>query len=243
MLKLGILHELCATDGTEVNDVSDVSIETQSTQEVQETTEVQENVDTKPNYSEDEVSEWRKGYDSYNQQVQAYKELEARSKDALELYNYLYSNKDLAQKLYEFDKELQGGIQDKMPSKEKEEINSMRIEIEKMKIDKELASIKQKDPSVSELDLLQIANQNGVNLDLAYKIYCGSNYESRLKQELDKQSKNITSQIQNNNGVTKTLIQETDKANNDNASFGLSAMEVKYAEKLGMSSEEYAKWK
>lgn len=235
-----LIKELCATEG---EGSVDTTVDTGEVDTQVDVSDEGGQVQTEPTYTTEDIEKFRNGYESYNKQLEAYKQLEMQSKDALELYNYLNSNKDLAQKLYEFDKELQGGIQDKMPSKEREEMNSLRLEVEKMKIDKELNAIKSKDSSVDELELLTIANEHKVSLDLAYKIFKGSNFEKSLKQELDKQSKNLTNQIQQNGNVTKTLISEGDKANNDNASYGLSAMEVQYAEKLGMSAEEYSKWK
>ena len=65
--------------------------------------------------------------------------------------------------------------------------------------------------------------------------------EKRIKDELDKQSKNITKSIQEGK-KTKTLITETNEGAVDD-SYGLSEIEQVYAQKLGMTNQEYAKWK
>ena len=187
----------------------------------------------------DQIRQFKSGYEGYTKSINDYKTLETQSKEALELYNYLKGNKDLAQKLYEYDNELQG----KMPSKEKDEVNSMRQELDMLRIERNLESLKSKDPEVDEISVLKIATEGKLPLDIAYKVWKADNYEASLKQKLNEQSKQITKQIETNNGVTKTLIGDNASSKNVNGNFGLSPLELAYAEKLGMSAEEYSKWK
>ena len=128
-----------------------------------------------------------------------------------------------------------------MPTPEKQALDSMRRDLTLMQIDAQLEKFKAQDENFDEVNVLRIATENNVNLDLAYKIWKGENAEKRIKDELDKQSKNITKRIQEGK-QTKTLITETNEGAVDD-SYGLSEIEQVYAQKLGMTNQEYAKWK
>lgn len=245
---LSIYEELCIAEAPEGVQVDvDTNVETGS-QEVVDNSGVDNTPQTYEidgeQYTLDQIKSFRQGYDSYTKVQSDYQALQQQSSEALELFNYLKSNQELSKKLYEYDQELQGGLQNKLPSQEKEMFQNMQREINVMKIEKQLASIEAKDPNVDKVQLLTLANQNNISLDLAYNVLRGMNFENELKKSLENQSKDMTNQIQNNAKITKTLITEGDnKSGGQDLNFGLSTQEVTMAEKLGMSLEEYAKWK
>lgn len=245
---LSIYEELCIAEAPEgVQADVDTNVETGS-QEVVDNSGVDNTPQTYEidgeQYTLDQIKSFRQGYDSYTKVQNDYQALQQQSSEALELFNYLKSNQELSKKLYEYDQELQGGLQNKLPSQEKEMFQNMQREINVMKIEKQLASIEAKDPNVDKVQLLTLANQNNISLDLAYNVLRGMNFENELKKSLENQSKDMTNQIQNNAKITKTLITEGDnKSGGQDLNFGLSTQEVTMAEKLGMSLEEYAKWK
>ena len=230
-----------------MNEVNNSDVSTQNTTE--QNTSTENNSPTEIDLDGEKISledirKYKQGYDSYSKQVNQYKDLQNKSKEAIELYDYLQSNQELAKKLYEFDKELQegnSGLKDKMPTPEKQALDSMRRDLTLMQIDAQLEKFKAQDENFDEVNVLRIATENNVNLDLAYKIWKGENAEQRIKDELDKQSKNITKSIQESK-KTKTLITETNEGTVDD-SYGLSEIEQVYAQKLGMTNQEYAKWK
>lgn len=245
---LSIYEELCIAEAPEGVQVDvDTNVETGS-QEVVDNSGVDNTPQTYEidgeQYTLDQIKSFRQGYDSYTKVQNDYQALQQQSSEALELFNYLKGNQELSKKLYEYDQELQGGLQNKLPSQEKEMFQNMQREINVMKIEKQLASIEAKDPNVDKVQLLTLANQNNISLDLAYNVLRGMNFENELKKSLENQSKDMTNQIQNNAKITKTLITEGDnKSGGQDLNFGLSTQEVTMAEKLGMSLEEYAKWK
>lgn len=246
---LSIYEELCIAEAPEegVQANVDTNVETGS-QEVVDNSGVDNTPQTYEidgeQYTLDQIKSFRQGYDSYTKVQNDYQALQQQSSEALELFNYLKGNQELSKKLYEYDQELQGGLQNKLPSQEKEMFQNMQREINVMKIEKQLASIEAKDPNVDKVQLLTLANQNNISLDLAYNVLRGMNFENELKKSLENQSKDMTNQIQNNAKITKTLITEGDnKSGGQDLNFGLSTQEVTMAEKLGMSLEEYAKWK
>lgn len=252
MIKENILLYVCIDGEDSSADTADVveSTEVDTSTEVAQEVEVQEEAPLSEveidgeKLTFDQIKQFKNGYNNYSKQVNDFKALQDQSKEATDLFNYIKSNPELAQKLYEFDAELNsnGDLKDKLPSKEREEVSTLRREMTAMKIDSELASIKAKDGSVDEMALLQIATEKGLSLDVAYKVWKADNYDTMLKSKLSEQSKNITKELQNAKATTKTMITE-DAGKADDGTFGLSKQEIAMATKMDISVEEYAKWK
>lgn len=262
-LNKDVLKYVCITEDTgEVTESEPTTIDASDLQapvDVQETESgqadvgqaVEEKVDVSSQVEIDgevltfeQIKQFKQGYTGYSKQVSDYKALEAQSKEALDLYNYIKGNKDLAQKLYEFDQELnEGSIKEKLPSPEKEAITSMQQDMNMMKIERDLGAIKAKDSSVDEMALLQIATEQRLSLDIAYKVWKADNFETSLKTKLSEQSKNITKSLQDAKTATRSLITEDSDKNADDGRFGLSEQEFKFAERMEMKPQEYAEWK
>ena len=249
MIKDKILLYVCidGEDGdTDVTDdvIDTTEVETEEQEEVEEeSVPINEIEIDGEKLTFDQIKQFKQGYDNYSKQISDYKALQEQSKEATELFNYIKGNPALAQKLYEFDAELNNGdLKDKMPSKEKEEIKTLKREITAIKIDAELSSIKAKDNSVDEIALLKLATEKGLPLDIAYKVWKADNYDTELKNKLKEQSKNITKDLQDAKKTTKTLI-KGDSGKADDGTFGLSKQEIAMAKKLELSLEEYSKWK
>lgn len=253
MIKDEILLYVCI-DGEDGGNDIDVTEDVDNAEEVTEEVQEQEEVEDESvpineieldgeKITLEQIKQFKQGYNSYSKQISDYKALQEQSKEATELFNYIKGNPALAQKLYEYDAELNDGdLKDKLPSKEKEEINTLRREMTAIKIDAELSSIKAKDSSVDEIALLQIATEKGLPLDIAYKVWKADNYDTELKGKLKEQSKSITKNLQDAKKTTKTLITgDTGKA--DDGTFGLSKQEIAMASKLEISLEDYARWK
>lgn len=239
-----LLYLVCSDE--EVSDVSDnVSdgqvVDTPAEPEAPSTF----NVDGKE-YTPEQIRQFESAYNNYNSTMQSYKEMEAKSKEAIELYDYLKSNQELSQKLYEFEQELQNGnsdLKEKLPSKEKEDIRNLRLELQTMKIEQQMNMIKSNDPNINEAEVYDLAIKNNLDLDMAYNVWRGQNFDKYMKQELAKQSKKMTDEISKNGQITKTLIGEGDKGSPDNGTFGLSQAELDMCSKLEMLPKEYAEWK
>lgn len=233
-----ILDDVCITEeGAEATPTE--VVETQSTNDVPP----QEFEIDGEKLTVDQIKQFRSGYENYTKTVNEYKSFQEKAKEAQELYDYLKGNEELAKKLYEYDLELQGksNLQEKMPTKEKEEIYELKTQLEMMKIEKQIENYKAKDKDFDEASVVKLAVDNNLTIDLAYKLWKADRYEGDMQKALKDQSKNLTEQIAKNGQVTKTLITEGDKNNESN--HGLSQAEVTMAEKLGLSVEEYAKWK
>lgn len=225
------------TEGEEVTNTSDLS-EEENVQDIQDT----------PQYIEldgeqltlEQIREFKQGYlrqSDYTKKTQILAQERERLKEAVELYEYLQNNPEIAQRLVEEDT----GVKNIAPTQENQMLKDLSYKIATIELEAQLNNLKAKDPDLDEIELLTIANQRGVNLDDAYNIYRGLNFDKILEKKLKEQSANLTKQIQQNGNVTKTLISDADKANK-NANYGLSDAQLEMAKKLGMTPEEYAKW-
>lgn len=196
-------------------------------------------------YTLEQIKEFRTGsmrQADYTKKTQEIAETRKQNADAIELYQFLKDNPDIASQLSGLSKGSNTQkVTDKLSNPSNERLDSMSIEFETMKINNELNLICAKDKTVTDLDILQVANKNNVNVETAYNIWKGQNSDKILKQKLAEQSLSFTNKIKENNNVTKTLIKPGD-ITAPSADFGLSADQLSYATKLGMTAEEYKKW-
>ena len=232
----------------------------ESTQEVQHTTEPStqpnETQSTEPEivkydidgeqFTVDEIREWRKGnlrQADYTRKTQELAKQRKEAQEALEVYNYLMSNQELVKKLVELDTENPVGA-----SKAKEKLDPVRKELEDLKVqmkikdlDVELAEITRNDKMVSDIELLKIANESKCDLRTAYNIWRGNNFDKIMAEKEKELTKRITEKIQKNADTTRTLISPADESP-EVKTYGLSELQLAYAQKLGMTPEEYARY-
>lgn len=195
-------------------------------------------------YTIDEIQEWQKGYlrqSDYTRKTQQLAEQRKQYEKAIELYNYLQSKPQLIEKLAELEKELDSDVASALNVNTNPEILDLNIRLKSLEIEKELNEIVSKDKHANEVEILNLATELGTDIKTAYYIWKGQNFDKILEQELNNYSTKITNEIKKNQQQTKTLINGADKPVDN--TFGLSEIERIYADKLGMSYEEYAKWK
>ena len=185
-----------------------------------------------------QIKEYKQGYlrqSDYTKKTQELASQRNQYKEALDLYDYFKANPHLAEKLAELEETEQAPkLNISNPAIEK-----LQIEVKTMQIEKEIAELS-KDPYFNELEVLDIATKEGKSVKEAFDIWKGKNFDKILQSEKAKISTSLTDEIKKNNSATKTLINPND---NTDVSFGLSDIEMKMADKLGMSYEDYAKWR
>lgn len=189
-------------------------------------------------FTVDQIKEWQKGnmrQSDYTKKTQEIAQWRKENSEAQELYNYLKSNPEIAAKLAEISPEQS----DKTKSIMNPELEQMNLKMTTWEIEKSLESIMSKDKDVSEIDILNIANERGIDVNSAYDIWRGRNLEKIIEKRLSEQSKSITDKIKSNNDKTKTLITPKNKPI---VNHGLSDQQIAYAAKLDMTPEEYKKW-
>ena len=119
------------------------------------------------------------------------------------------------------------------------EIQKLRQEMMMKDIDRDLAEITKADKSINDVKLLEIANKYNCSVKDAYNIYRGQNIDKIIADEKATMNEEIIAELKANSDSTSTLITSGDKTN-DNGDFGLTEIELAFAEKLGMTPKEYA---
>ena len=193
-------------------------------------------------YTIDDVKSWKTSQmasTEYFEKVNALEREREQHKEALELFNYMKERPELVKKLYEFDSTAPK-VNSIDPSMN--EVNNLKTEIMKMKIEKELEILKIKEPEINDLEVLKLAVDNRVDIKTAATMWKGKNFDKILNNKLKEQSKKLTNEISTNNKATKTLIKNGDGVANT-ANHGLTEMELAFAKKLDMTPEEYKKYK
>lgn len=196
-------------------------------------------------YSVDDIREWRKGnlrQSDYTKKTTELAKQRAEHKDAVEMYEYLKSKPELLQELAKLD---QAGLSkekviDKLDPTTKR-VQDLEIQLKMKDIDVQLQKVISKDKSVSEVELLEVANDYGVDVEKAYNIWRGLNIDKILKTETLKTKQSVAKEIQNNNGITKTLITNSDTKNEGN-NHGLTDTQMLMCQKLDMTPEDYVKY-
>lgn len=193
----------------------------------------------------DQIRELKKNnmaFSDYYEKYERLQALEREQSEAIELYKYLQSKPELVEQLYKQDQGLtERGV--KIPTEYENRIQEVETKFRRMEIETALNSIKAKDSSVNELELLQTANNNKCSIETAYNIWKGENFDKLLETKLKEQSKSISKKIQQNADVTKTIINDGDGQEKNDGKFGLTDVEIAFARKIGLSAEEYSKWK
>lgn len=190
----------------------------------------------------DDIREWKKGSLRQSDYTRKTQELAAQRKqmqEAVELYEFLQANPTYAQKLTELTAE-EGKAQN-VPFTDPR-VAELDLKITTMQIERDLAEIKANDPDVDEIELLNLANEMKMPLKKAHAMWRGQNFDKLIAKKLASNSAQLTEQIKKGQQVTKTLVRESDKPTQP-ADAGLSAAEKRIADGMGLSYEEYAKWK
>lgn len=256
------LLEYAAIDGGEGDDGTSTDVDTtpeDTETQGEATTDVAEPTDEVQKFEIDgeevdyeTLKEWKQGhlrqsdYTRKTQQIaQMRKELEKKeqeNQDALEIYQFLQANPDVAQMLYESS----DGTRQKPPSIQQQPATDPRVEqviyeLELQKLETTLNNLKQKDPNLNDVDILNIANEQGVDIETAYTIWRGQNFDKILQDEVKKKQEELVKRLKENKESTSTLITPGDKG--VSKGLGLTEYEMQMAQKLDMTVEDYAKWK
>lgn len=239
---------LAVEEGAEGTPVDTLSTPTEATlpdttAPVEDTPEISKyNIDGEE-FTVDEIREWKRGnmrQSDYTRKTQEIAKQRKEAQEALEVYNYLMSNQELVKKLVELDTEnpLEANKAKEKLDPIKKELEDVKTQLKIKDIDAEINSIMSKDKLVNDIELLQIATDNKCDINTAYKLWRAENMDKIMAEK----EREITERIKRNADVTKTLITPTDKTP-EVETYGLSEMETIYAERLGMTAQEYAMYK
>lgn len=196
----------------------------------------------------DEIREWQKGnmrQSDYTRKTQELAKQREEANDALEVFNYLRSNPHLIQQLQAMDEN--GQVNQEVLNKSTPE-NGMMQQLwynqKSMEIDYKLAELKNKYGDFDEVNLLNTAKDLRTdNLEFVLK---GMNYEHKQIDEaalMEKAKAELKAELERNKGVVRTIATSPSSKPIVEKVSQLSEQEIRVAEGMGMSKEEYAKWK
>lgn len=258
---IDLLNLIATTEGGQEGVQTDVITATEPTQETT-TVETTPQVDTPQDnqivdkynidgeeYSIDDIREWKKSglrQSDYTRKTQELAKQRKEAQEALEVFNYLQSKPDLLKKLVELDGE---GIDPKEIEGVSKKIDPVQKELQDIKtqllikdIDRELEIIMKNDKTVTDVELLEIANEYKCGIDKAYTIWKGVNFDKIIKAKELETKRALSEEIQRNADKTRTLVTQ-DNSISTSGDYGLDDTEKAWADKLGMSYEEYSRYR
>jgi hypothetical protein len=188
-------------------------------------------------YTKEEIEEWRLGamrQADYSRKTAEVAQQRREAEEALKVYNLLQENPELIDVLSEAYQGKQGGTAPKITTQIEAQLSNVQQQLANIELDKELLSLQKRYPDFDEAKVIQYAATHGLaDLEIAY----------RASRDIDEKSvrEKILSELKQNNESTTSLI--GNYGGKGKTSSGLSSIEKSYAQKLGMTEDEYAKWK
>ena len=202
--------------------------------------------------SVDEIKEWKQGYlrqSDYTRKTQSLASQRQEYEDAVNLYNYLKANPELASRLqddsYDGNQQYQQMTEKLNPFYQR--LETLEQQLINQELDKEINDLKTKYPDFNEVEILNEANKRGVtDLEFVYKAMSSKNTDDVRKQIEDEVRQQILKELQDNNTSTQTIISNGDKA--PVKSYNLTPQETSVAKSyieqgVFESIDEYVKWR
>ncbi len=224
-------------------------VETTTEPEVEQT--ITSEPETVPSINEIDINgnkvsldEVRQGYLRQQDYLSKQQQLDARLREAeqsMQLVEYLRNNPHIAQRLYE-DKEVKPEMTNVINPAMKE-IEELKRELFQDKLNNTITNLKAKYNDFNEVAVMNRAVAMGVtDLEFVYNGMRGANLENLIAQRVKDELAKATEQIQKNASITKTLV-GNGQAQEPTITHNLSEQEMRVATLMGLSYEEYAKYK
>jgi predicted DNA binding CopG/RHH family protein len=195
----------------------------------------------------DDIKEWQKGHmrqSDYTKKTQEVAKQRQEAKEALEVFNYLKNNPQIAQALSNGDvSAIQNNPAFNSLNPQYQQYNDVNMKMATLELDLKLNDLKSRYPDFNEVEVLTEADKLGItDLEFVYNALQGKKLPT-LKEQIKKEIEaSLTSKIRQNGLDTGTIINDND-AITHNANFGLNEAEMKIASKMGLSYESYANGK
>lgn len=187
----------------------------------------------------DDIREYKKGFlrqSDYTRKTQEIAKLRREYQEAIELYDYLRGNPELVQKLLEEEPHAPAQNLTIDPR-----LHELDLKVRTLEIEKALGQIKREFPEANEVEILQIATEKMIPVEDAFEMWKGKNLDKIVDKKVKAQSNELIDNIKTKGERTKTLMKPTGKA--PDVTLGLSDAEISFARKVGMTPEEYKKYK
>ena len=176
----------------------------------------------------------------YISQREELNKLREENKQALELVDYLKKNPALAQKIMD-EPEAENVSNIVNPAMDR--IQALERQIFVQSLDNQISQLKSKYKDFNEVEVLNKAVQMGVkDLEFVYNGMRGANIETLIAQQVKEQLAQATENMKKNAQATRTVVGTT-KETPVTVSHNLTQQEMRVADLMGMSYEDYAKYK
>lgn len=195
----------------------------------------------------DDIKEWQRGnlrQSDYTRKTQELAKQREENADALEVYNYLRDNPNIIQTLKAIDE--QGVVNQNIINKATPESDMLREVMFKqrsMELDGKLEQLKQEHGDFDAVELLNTAS--AMKTDDLEKVWKVINYDKIVineQQAIEKAKAQIKAELEQNRQSTQTIVSTPAQQVQQTAQV-LTPDEIRVATGMGLSKEEYSKWK
>lgn len=206
-------------------------------------------------YTLEQIKEWKQGnlrQSDYSRKTQELAKQRKEMQEAVELYNYIKQNPDVATALRDAD--YGSGMEEhtKKLTPEMQKIRDLEYKLAEKELDENITSLKEKYNDFDEVKVMEECDKRGIyDLEFVYKALRDEQPKEdidieKIKQDaIEEAKKQILEEMQHNTDSTKTIITEEGASKPVDVSAGdtLTEAEKKYCKKRGFSYAEYAEWK
>lgn len=234
-----------------VDSPSDAVEEPESVSNVEEVETPVEQEETPYKPSKEEIKAMYEEYYGKPQEVQNTPEpqIDEETKSALELYKYLEENPHLVQAMREVDGQGYEKLNSYVPDEVTKRLQELEDFVQEQQYNAMINNLKSKYNDFDEDKVLEYAEKHEVyDLEVAYKAMKSENVETPNMEELRKQlreeiKKELEEELKQNSLNTQSIIGGIEQKPSNHTEVNLSAKERRIARAMGVSDEEYAKWR
>ena len=177
----------------------------------------------------------------YLAKIEEANKLREENKQALELVDYIKKNPEIAQRLMS---------EENVPSNISNSINPAMERIEKLEkqlymkeMDATLNGLKMKYPDFNEIEVLNKAVQlNTRDLEFVYHGMRGANMDNIIAQKVKEQLAQATQEMAKNSQSTRTVVGNAKHSEVATTTHNLTKQQMRVADMMGISYEDYAKY-
>lgn len=195
----------------------------------------------------EDIKEWQKGnlrQSDYTRKTQELAKQREELSEAVEVFNYLRENPQIVQALQQIDE--QGVVNQSVMGKTTPEnaiIKELFYNQKSMELDMQLTRLKDKYGEFDAVELLNTATALKTDdLEKAYKVANFDKIASNEKAILEKAKAELKAELEHNKQATQTIVTLPSTPVRPTTST-LTPEELRVATGMGVSAEEYVKWK
>lgn len=176
-------------------------------------------------------------------------QIDEETKSALELYKYLEENPHLVQAMREVDGQGYEKLNSYIPDEVTKRLQELEDFVQEQQYNSMVNNLKSKYTDFDEDKVLEYAEKHEVyDLEVAYKAMKSENVQTPNMEELRKQlreeiKKELEEELKQNSLNTQSIIGGIEQKPSNHTEVNLSAKERRIARAMGVSDEEYAKWR